>query len=149
MRPKTREMTQHRGSPGWLERDPAGWGLFCDGRSMPLSLTDRTACPGLELLSCELLANPAAVADVLVLIAHKTLSWALSRKEGMGQNQSCESRRQTISSISRPRFREIWKVSSLSRSLPLLGKKVSPRSRPLFGFSRPNPAENESSIANR
>ncbi len=28
-------------------------------------------------------------------------------------------------------------------------KKVSPRSRPLFGFSRPNPAENESSIANR
>ncbi len=62
--------------------------------------------------------------------------------------QGCESRRQTISSISRPTFREIWKVSSLSRSLPLLGKKVSPRSRP-FGFSRPNPAENESSIANR
>ncbi len=31
----------------------------------------------------------------------------------------------------------------------LLGKKVSPRSRPLFGFSRPNPAENESSITNR
>ncbi len=60
-------------------------------------------------------------------------------------DQSCESRRQTISSISRPRFREIWKVSSLSRLLPLL---VSPGSRPLFGFSRPNPAENESSIAN-
>ena len=31
---------------------------------MPPSLTDRTACPGLELLRCELLANPAAVADV-------------------------------------------------------------------------------------
>ncbi len=60
--------------------------------------------------------------------------------------QSCESRRQTISSISRPRFREIWKVSALSRLLPLL---VSPGSRPLFGFWRPNPAENESPIANR
>ena len=34
---------------------------------MPPFLTDRTACPGLELLSCELLANPAAVADALVL----------------------------------------------------------------------------------
>jgi hypothetical protein len=30
-------------------------------------LTDRTAYPGLELLSFELLANPAAVADFLVL----------------------------------------------------------------------------------
>jgi hypothetical protein len=39
---------------------------------MPPSLTDRTACPGLGLLSCKLLANPAAVADVLVLNAHKT-----------------------------------------------------------------------------
>jgi hypothetical protein len=38
---------------------------------MPPSLTDRTACPGLELLSCELLANPAAVADVLVLNVHR------------------------------------------------------------------------------
>jgi hypothetical protein len=63
--------------------------------------------------------------------------------------QSCESRRQTISSISRPTFLEIWKVTSLSRSLPLSGKKVSPQSRPLFGFSRPPPAENESLIANR
>jgi hypothetical protein len=51
---------------------------------MPLSLTDCTACPGLELLSFELLANPAAV-DVLVLNVHKTLSRALSHKEGMGQ----------------------------------------------------------------
>jgi hypothetical protein len=31
---------------------------------MPPSLTD---CPVLEMLSCELLANPDAVADVLVL----------------------------------------------------------------------------------
>ncbi len=54
--------------------------------------------------------------------------------------QSCESRRQTFSSISRPRFRDFGKVSALSRSLTLLGKKVSTRSRPLFGFSRPNPA---------
>ncbi len=30
---------------------------------MQTSLTDRTACPGLELLNCKLLANPAAVAD--------------------------------------------------------------------------------------
>ena len=56
-------------------------------------------------------------------------------------NQGCESRRQTFSSITRPRFPEIWKVSALSRSLTL--------SRPRFGFSRPNPAENESPIANR
>ncbi len=34
---------------------------------MPPSLTDHTACPGLELLSCELLANPAVVADVQIL----------------------------------------------------------------------------------
>ncbi len=39
---------------------------------MPSSLTDFTVCPGLELLSCELLANPAAVVDVLVLNVHKT-----------------------------------------------------------------------------
>jgi hypothetical protein len=32
---------------------------------MPPFLTDSTACTGLELLSCELLANPAAVANVL------------------------------------------------------------------------------------
>ena len=64
-------------------------------------------------------------------------------------NQGCESRRQTFMSISRPRFREIWKVSALPRSLTLLGKKVSPGSGPLFGFSRPNPAGNEIPIANR
>ncbi len=57
--------------------------------------------------------------------------------------QGCESRRQTISSSSRPRFREIWKVSSLSGSLPLSEKKVSPRSRPRFGFSRPPPPRRE------
>ncbi len=34
---------------------------------MPPSLIDRTACPSLELLCCELLTNTAAVADVLVL----------------------------------------------------------------------------------
>jgi hypothetical protein len=31
-------------------------------------------CPDMELLRCELLANPAAVADVLVLNVHKTQS---------------------------------------------------------------------------
>jgi hypothetical protein len=42
---------------------------------MPPSLTDRTACPGLELPRCELLANPAAVADVEVLTVHITPSY--------------------------------------------------------------------------
>jgi hypothetical protein len=37
---------------------------------MPPALTNCTACPGLELLRCELLANPAAIADVLVLNVH-------------------------------------------------------------------------------
>ncbi len=93
------------------------------------------------------------------LILHLHRGWVLMGHLGedkirwfkgwMCCTQSCESRRQTISLISRPTFRKIWKVSSLSRSLPLLGKKVSPRSRPLFGFSRPNPVENESLIANR
>jgi len=68
MRPKAREMTQHVGPPGCLEEsDPAGLDLCCDGWSMQPFLTDRTAYPGLELLSFELLANPAAVADFLVL----------------------------------------------------------------------------------
>jgi len=45
-------MTQHGGPPGWLvESDPARWDFCCDGRSMPPSLTGRTHCPGLELLS--------------------------------------------------------------------------------------------------
>jgi hypothetical protein len=42
---------------------------------MPLLLTVHTACHGQEeLLSSKLLANPAAVADVLVLNLHKTPS---------------------------------------------------------------------------
>jgi hypothetical protein len=32
---------------------------------LPSALTDRTACLGLELLSCEPVANPAVVADIL------------------------------------------------------------------------------------
>ncbi len=79
------------------------------------------------------------------------------RRDFEGEKQSCESRRQTNSMSSRPRFREIWKVSLLSRSLPrplprslpLSGKKVSPRSRPGSSFSRPPHAENETSIAVR
>jgi hypothetical protein len=43
---------------------------------MPPSLTERTAFPCLELLGCELLANPAAVADVLVLkLYHARKAW--------------------------------------------------------------------------
>jgi hypothetical protein len=67
----------------------------------------------------------------------------------LAQDQGCESRRQTFSSITGPTFREIWKVWALPRSLTLLGKKVSPGLGPLFGFSRPNPAGNEIPIANR
>ncbi len=63
--------------------------------------------------------------------------------------QGCESRRQKFSSITGPTFRDFGKVSALPRSLTLLGKKVSPGSGPLFGFSRPNPAGNEIPIANR
>ncbi len=64
MRPKARGLVQHGGPPGWLEEsDPAR----CDGRFMPPALTDHTSCPGLGLLSCERLAIPAAVSDVLVL----------------------------------------------------------------------------------
>jgi hypothetical protein len=72
VKPKIRGPVQHGGppGPGWLEEsDPTG----CD-RSMPPALTDRTAWPGLELLSCELLANPADVADDLVLNVNKTPS---------------------------------------------------------------------------
>ncbi len=61
MRPEAREMTQHRVP---LE----------NGRSMPRSLTDSNACPGLELPRCKLLANPAAFAYVVVLYVHKTPS---------------------------------------------------------------------------
>jgi hypothetical protein len=50
-------------------------------------VTFHDACPGLELLSRELLTNPAAVAAFLVLNVYKTPS-SLSRKEGMGQNSS-------------------------------------------------------------
>jgi hypothetical protein len=68
MRPKARGLAQHGGPAGWLEEsEPAG----CDGRSMPPTLTDRTTCPGLELLSCEHLAIPAAAAAGLLLNVHK------------------------------------------------------------------------------
>ena len=43
-------------------------------------------------------------------------------------------------------FRESLGATEIANAL---GKKVSPGSRPLFGFSRPNPAGNEISIANR
>ncbi len=55
-----------------------GWDLRCYGWSMLSSLTDRTARPDLELLSCEHLANPAAVADVQVLTTECTQNTAMS-----------------------------------------------------------------------
>jgi hypothetical protein len=37
-------------------------------------ITSKNFASGLELVSCELLANPAGVADILVLNVHKTPS---------------------------------------------------------------------------
>ncbi len=72
MRPKARRQTQQGGRPGWLEEsDQAGCDSVRDERSMPPALTHRTAGPCLGLCSCEILANPAAVVDVLVLNEHK------------------------------------------------------------------------------
>jgi hypothetical protein len=59
--------------------------VVMDGPCHP-SLTDNTACRGLELFNCQLLANQAAAADVAVLNVHKTPSSALSHNEGMGHN---------------------------------------------------------------
>jgi hypothetical protein len=57
--------------PTWLA------GGECDfvrnGRSMSPTLTDHTACPGLELLSCEHLAIQAAAAGLLLNV-HKQLT---------------------------------------------------------------------------
>ncbi len=45
-------MTQHGGTPGWLEEsDPSGWYLCCEGRSMPPSLTGLTWCVAAQLRS--------------------------------------------------------------------------------------------------
>jgi hypothetical protein len=56
-----RRLVQNDGPPDCLEEsDTAGCDFVRDGRSMPLALTDHTACPGLGLLSCERLAIPAA-----------------------------------------------------------------------------------------
>ncbi len=77
-------MAQHGGPPGWGRVNQPGEILCCDG---PVRVTFHDACPGLELLSRELLANPAAVAVFLVLNVYKTPS-SLSHKEGMGQNSS-------------------------------------------------------------
>ncbi len=75
IRSKARGLVQHGGPLGWLEEiDPAGCDFVRDGQSM----TDRSAYPVLGLLNFELLENPAAVADVLVLnFSHQTFSWAL------------------------------------------------------------------------
>jgi hypothetical protein len=46
--------------------------LYCDGRAVLPAMTYCTACRAKELLSCELLANPAATASGLLLNVHKT-----------------------------------------------------------------------------
>ncbi len=75
MMPKAREMALHRNLRGWLEESDD---LCCDGRSMPPSLMNRTACPGLELLAASF-----RQIQLLLLNVHKIPSWALTRKEGM------------------------------------------------------------------
>jgi len=62
-----REPTQH----GVLPCLPGGEGergddLYTDGRAVPASMPYCTACPSKELLSCELLAIPAAIYSMLV-----------------------------------------------------------------------------------
>jgi hypothetical protein len=65
MRPKAREMTQHGGPPSEI----------CVVMDGPRRLDGSyTAWPGMEQLSCKLLANPAAVIDGPVLNVHKTPS---------------------------------------------------------------------------
>jgi hypothetical protein len=65
-------------------------------------------------------------------------------RRGQGSfNQSCESRRQKNSTCTRPSFREIWKVSSLSLSLSLSGKKGS--AEPTIQFSE-NPPRRERAL---
>ncbi len=92
VRPMAREMTQHEGRlTGWRRVTQPAEIWICDGRFMSPSLTvgQYTACPGLELLSCELLPNPAALSDVvLVLNVHKTPPWALSGQGRHGSNSS-------------------------------------------------------------
>jgi hypothetical protein len=69
MNPEARGLVQDGSPPGWLKVNyPEGCDFVRDGWS---PYEGRTACPGPELLSCEVLANPADVADVLVLNVHK------------------------------------------------------------------------------
>jgi hypothetical protein len=73
MRPKASGLVQPGGPPGWLEEsDPIGSDIVRDGRSMPPALTEHTICPGLGLILGWAITKCA-----------KTLSWAMSRKEGM------------------------------------------------------------------
>ncbi len=67
-----RKLTQH----GVLPCLAGGWRWFV------LWWAGRIACPAKELISCELMANPAAAAAGLLLIVHKTPPWAKSHKEG-------------------------------------------------------------------
>ncbi len=67
MRLKTRGLAQHGGLPDRLEEsDPPECDIVRDRLSMPPSLTDHTACPGQEVLSCERLAIPATAAAGLL-----------------------------------------------------------------------------------
>ncbi len=55
-RPKVRAKRAGQSGGEW----PAGCDFVCDGWFMPPAPTNRTACPGLELLSCERLTIPAS-----------------------------------------------------------------------------------------
>ncbi len=51
MRLKAWCLTQHDGSPGWLEEiDPAGCYFVCVGWSLPPALMDHTTCPYLGMI---------------------------------------------------------------------------------------------------
>jgi hypothetical protein len=68
-----RELTQQ----GALACQAGGVGkvndnLYCDGLAVPPSMTYCTAYSAQELLSCKLLANPAAAAADILLNVHKT-----------------------------------------------------------------------------
>jgi hypothetical protein len=78
---RRREWTQH-GVLCCLAGLGRGADLYCGVWVVPPAVTYCTACPAKELLSCKLLAIPAAAAAGILTNVHKTPTWAKSRKEG-------------------------------------------------------------------
>jgi len=62
MRPKTRDLTQHGGPPGWLEEgDPAGVILYVMDGAIPPAFSVPYRLYRQELPSCKMMEFPAAV----------------------------------------------------------------------------------------